>query len=220
MKTTRSLIQNSVILIFGLIVLLSVSCSKTKPEITYGFIALVCYQEETGFHERFSFFIIPEDEDGIENLDELYLYNDREQLRWRIKNDDWVNFTKDGTAWIGTRSIAIQDNESLPRGQYRAVLVNKGGESTERNFSFDAEVRFPFPSLEIDDGYYTINSAWPSNRLICYDNEGRYVSTVDLQSLSGTVASLGMPSNVRTVALWAEDPVYYCSAYTYVASVR
>jgi hypothetical protein len=222
MKPIRGPIQNSVILIIGLIVFLSlsISCSKSKPEITYGFIGLVCYQEEKGFQERFSFFIIPDDDDGIENLDELYLYNDREQLRWLIKSEDWVSFTRDETTWIGTRSIAIQDDESLPRGQYRAVLVNKGGESSEKNFSFDAEVRFPYPSLEITDGRYTINSSWPNNRLTCYDNEGKFVTIVELQALSGTVASLGIPSNVRTVALWAEDPAYFCSAYTYVAPVR
>lgn len=190
------------------------------PEIAYGFMELVCYQGEAKPEQRFSFFIIPEDEDGIENLEELYLYNDREQLRWHIKSDDWVSYTSDETTWVGTRSIALQDNEDLPRGQYRAVLINKGGEKSERNFTFDGEIRFPFPSLDITDGWYTVNSAWPFNRFVCYDNEGNYISTVELNSLSGAVMDLGFSSNVRTVALWAEDPDRFCSAYTNIASVR
>ena len=220
MRPPLKQIKNTAFLLCGLAVCFFTSCSKSKPEITYGFIGLVCYQSETVPKERFSFFIIPDDEDGIENLDELYLYNDREQLRWLIKNDDWVSFTQDGTTWIGTRSIAIQDDESLPRGQYRAVLVNKGGESSQRNFSFDAEVRYPFPSMEITEGQYVINSAWPKNRFVCYDNEGNYISTIEPRTLSGTVASLNIPSGVMAAALWAEDPEYYCSAYTYAASVR
>ncbi|GHV95556.1 hypothetical protein AGMMS50293_18760 [Spirochaetia bacterium] len=198
------------------------SCSRTEPKIAYGFIELVYYQSPEKPQERFSFFIIPDDDDGIENLEALYLYNDREQLRWLIKSDDWVSFTQDGTTWIGSRSIAISEDEILPRGQYRAVLINKGGEKSERNFSFDApeESRFPFPSLEISESRYTVNSNWPENRLVCYDGEGNYVSTVNLDSLSGFVPDLNLPSSVRTAALWAEDALYFTSAFTDVTALN
>ena len=198
------------------------SCSRTEPRISYGFMELVYYQGSEKPRERFSFFIIPDDDDGIENLEELYLYNDREQLRWLIKSDDWVSFVQDGTTWIGSRSITVSEDEILPRGQYRAVLVNKGGEKSERNFSFDApeESRFPFPSLGISEGRYTVNSNWPENRLVCYDGDGNYLSTVSLPGMSGEVSSLGIPSNARTAALWAEDALYYTSAFTEVAAVR
>jgi len=204
----------------AVIISLPVSCSRTKPEITYGFIHLVQYQGEPKPEEYFSFFIIPEDDDGIENLDELYLFHDREQLRWKLKSDEWISFTQDGTTWIGSRSIAIHDNQSLPRGQYRAVLINKGGEKGERNLTFDAEVRFSFPELDMAEGRYVINSEWPSNRLLCYDNAGNYVTTVVPQSLTGSVSQLNFPSSVRTAALWAEDPAYFCSAYTNAVSTR
>ena len=197
----------------------AVSCSKTKPEITFGFIQLVLYQGETGPQEHYSFFVIPEDDDGIENLEELYLYHDREQLRWHIKSDEWISYTQDERTWIGTRSITIREGD-LPRGVYRAVLVNKGGEKGERNFTYDGSVRYPFPELEITNGIYTINSEWPSNRLVCYDREGNYVITVELRSLTGNVSLLELPSSVRTAALWAEDSAYFCSAFTNVASVR
>jgi len=198
---------------------MTVSCSKTKPEITFGFIQLVLYQGDSGPQEHYSFFIIPEDEDGIENLDELYLYHDRDQLRWHIKSDEWISYTQDEKTWIGTRSITVREGE-LPRGVYRAVLVNKGGEKGERNFTYDGSVRYPFPELEITDGLYTINSEWPGNRLVCYDREGNYVVTVELPSLTGSVSQLELPSSVRTAALWAEDAAYFCSAFTNVVSVR
>jgi hypothetical protein len=181
----------------------------------------VYYQEGAASLERFSFFIIPNDEDGIENLDELYLYHDREQLRWLFKSDDWVSFTQDGRTWIGSRSVAAAGDGSLPRGQYRAVLINKGGEKSERLFSFDApeSPRFPFPSLEINEDRYTVNSAYPENRMVCYTAEGEYVSTINLPALSGTVSALNIPSNVRIASLWAEDTQYFTSAFTDAVSL-
>ncbi|MDR2134082.1 MAG: hypothetical protein LBP27_03155 [Treponema sp.] len=198
------------------------SCSRTAPEISYGFVELVYYQGPEKPEERFSFFIIPDDEDGIENLDELYLYHDREQLRWLVKSEDWVSFEQDGKTWIGSRSIAPEEGETLPRGQYRVLLVNKGGERSERPLVFDApdEPRFPFPSLEIAGGYYLVNSAYPENRLVCYDAQGNYVSTQPLSVLSGRVRDLSLPDSARTAALWAEDPLYFTSAFTDVISLR
>lgn len=210
------------VVFFAVLIMLAVSCSRSEPEISFGFIELVYYQGSDRPHERFSFFIIPEDEDGVENLADLYLYHDREQLRWHVSSDDWISYTYEGKVWIGTRSIAIAENESLPRGQFRAVLVNKGGEKSERNFSFDApgEPRFAFPSLKVNDNRYTITSAYPANHLVCYDEQGNYVSTVTITKHEGAVEELGLPSNARSVALWAEDAQYFTSAYTDVAAVR
>jgi len=196
-----------------------VSCSTAKPEISYGFISLVLYETDSDPSEQFSFFVIAEDEDGVENLDELYLYHDKEQLCWKIKNDEWVSFVQDNKTWIGSRSITIQEG-SLPRGVYRAVLVNKSGEKGERLFTYDADVRHPFPKFEIENGIYTVKSEWPVNRLVCYDKAGNYHSTVALQSLSGSVSQLNLPSAVMSAALWAEEPAHFLSAFTNVVPVR
>jgi hypothetical protein len=217
----RKFIERSIFIIFCavLTVLFYASCTKTAPEIKYGFIQLVLYQEIDGPQEYFSFFIMPEDEDGIDNLEELYLYHDREQLRWNIKNDEWQRYTQDGKDWIGTRSFTMREG-NLPRGLYRAVLVSKGGESTERTFTYDGNVRYPFPEITISEGKYNVNSSWPSNRLVCYDNAGSYISTVNLSSKSGSVSDLRLQSSVKTVALWAEDAESFCSAFTNVVPVN
>jgi hypothetical protein len=198
------------------------SCSRSEPKISYGFISLVYYQGFEQPEERFSFFIIPDDDDGIENLADLYFYHDREQLRWRVQSEDWIIHEQDGQSWIGTRSIAMTGGESLPRGQYRAVLVNKGGEQSERLFSFDApeEPRFPFPFIAIADGRYRIDSNYPVNRFICYDEQGNIVTSITLEATEGQVSGLGLASEVRAVALWAEDPVYYTSVLTDVVPLR
>jgi hypothetical protein len=211
--------KKTVFFLTSLILVVAVSCSRGEPEITLGFIQLVLYQGETGPQEQYSFFIIPEDEDGMENLEELYLYHDREQLRWHIKNDEWITYAQDEKTWIGTRSISVREGR-LPRGVYRAVLVNKGGEKGERNFTYDGEVRYLFFNNTATDEIYTVISEWPVNRLVCYDRTGNYSNTVELSSLTGSIAQLNLPSSVITAALWAEDVSNFCSAFTNVVSVH
>ncbi|MDR3138920.1 MAG: hypothetical protein LBT95_04525 [Treponema sp.] len=183
---------------------------------------LVYYQGAERPEERFSFFVIPEDDDGINNLEELYLYQDREGLRWLLTSDDWVTFESEGQTWIGSRGIAMADNETLPRGQYRAVLVNKGGERTEKTFTFDAppEPRFSFPYLYITDGIYRIESDYPVHRFLCYDGQGNLVTTLLIEQPGGALEDLRLASSIRAVALWAEDPEYYTSALTDVVPLR
>ena len=202
-----------IIFLIILVFLLIFSCSRTTPEIAFGFIKLVLYEGDPDPIEQFSFFIIPEDDDGLENLDELIIFHDRDQLRWRIKSDEWIKHTHEGVDWIGTRSLSIRD-DVLPRGVFRVVLINKGGESTEKNFTFDGNVRYSFPEIEIEGGLYTVVSAWPVNRLVGYDRSGNYVMTVVLNTLSGSVSELRLTQSVRSVSLWAEDEENYCSAFT------
>jgi hypothetical protein len=183
---------------------------------------LVYYQGQPRPEERFSFFVIAEDDDGIENLDELYLYHDQEGLRWLLPSDDWASLEEEGKIWIGSRAIAMPGGETLPRGQYRAVLVNKGGERTERTFTFDApeSSRYVFPLFSINDDQYTIESQYPQHFLICYDETGNYLKTIPVDTLQGNLQALGLPSNSKAIALWAEDAEYYTSALTDLVPIR
>ncbi|MDR2303459.1 MAG: hypothetical protein LBE10_02590 [Treponema sp.] len=219
---------------FGMIFLLLCACSRTEPTISYGFIQLVYYQGEAESEnpgaagrssppeERYSFFVIPDAEDGIDDIEEMYFYHDKQELRWHIDREDWIVHEYEGTTWIGTRAIAMPGNEALPRGQFRAVIINRGGEKSERFFTFDApaENSHPFPFLEISDDSWRIDSAYPKNQFICYDIEGSFVKVQELEDRDGLVSELNLPQEVRTVALWAEDPEYSTSALTDVVRVR
>jgi len=201
------------------LIVFAFSCTNSEPVISFGFIQLVLYQGEPSPREYFSFFILAEDEDGYENLDELFIFHDREQLRWHLKSDEWLHYTFDEKNWIGTKSMTVPSG-ILPNGVYRVVLFNKGGESTQRSFTYDGNVNFPFPAVEISGGVYTVSSQWPVNRFICYDSSGNYVRTILLDSLTGEMSQLRLPSSVRTVALWAEDEDNFCSAFTNVVPVN
>ncbi|MDR1176947.1 MAG: hypothetical protein LBK83_15920 [Treponema sp.] len=215
--------------------LLLCACSRTEPAISYGFIQLVYYQGETESgsstgaagrsippEERYSFFVIPDAEDGIDDIEEMYFYHDKQELRWHIGREDWIIHEYEETTWIGTRAIAMPGNETLPRGQFRAVIINRGGEKSERLFTFDAPAGnlHPFPFLEISDGSWRIDSAYQKNRFICYDIEGSFIKVQELEDRDGLVSELNLPQEVRTVALWAEDPEYSTSALTDAARVR
>ena len=198
------------------------SCSNGKPQLLYGFMELVYYSGKDKPEERYSFFVLCNDDDGIENLSELYLYNDVAGLRWLITQDDWIKYEEDGKTWIGSRNIAMNEDAPLPRGVYRAVLVNKGGEQTERKFTFDGpdDPMYPFPFFSIADGMYRIDSKYPVNHLICYDQQGKPVQTLIVTDLQGNVSSLRLNNGVRTAALWSEDPEYHVSALTDAVSAR
>jgi hypothetical protein len=198
------------------------SCSRAEPAIAFGTLRLVYFQGPQGPEERFSFFILPEDEDGDEDLADLYLYHDREGLCWHLTSDDWVAFRSEGQTWIGSRNIAMLDDTALPRGQFRAALVDKGGEQSERLFSFDApqEARHPFPFLHIGEGRYRIESEYPEHYFICYDGSGAFLENVPVPNLEGELMALDLPTETRAVALWDEDNEYFTSALTDVIPTR
>jgi hypothetical protein len=200
----------------------ALSCSRAQPGIAYGSLRLVYFQGAEGPEERFSFFVLPEDDDGIADLAELYLYHDREGLCWQLNSDDWVTFHSEGQEWIGSRAIAMPDGESLPRGQFRAVLVDKGGEQSERLFAFDApsEARYPFPYLYIEGDNYRIESEYPEHYFVCYDNQGEYLQTVKIEYTTGYLPNSGIPEETAAIALWDEDGEYYTSALSNVVALR
>ena len=205
-----------------LVVFCLFSCSQAAPEITHGSLELVYYENGGNPVERFTFFVLPHDDDGIEDLEELWLYHDWDGLSWQLTSKNWVKETVSGDTWIGSRAIAMEDGSDLPRGQYRAVLTDKGGNRSERLFSFDAppELERPFPFLDIIGDEYRIDSQYPQQNLLVYDNAGNYLSTVTPSSLEGKVSALGLPSQAESLSLWARDPNRSVSAFTDIVPLR
>ncbi|MHC6203790.1 hypothetical protein ACYULU_11415 [Breznakiellaceae bacterium SP9] len=212
----------AVLLIGTVSALSSVSCSRTEPRILYAHMELVYFAGTKEPLERFSLFILPDDDDGIENLAELHVYHDREGLHWQLGPDEWTAYRQEEKTWIGSRNIAMFEDAVLPRGQYRIVLFNKAGEKSEKLSTFDAPElpRYPFPSLKIANGYYTIASKYPQNTLICYDALGNFVRNQKLSAWEGTISDLGLSATIRSVSLWADDPEYHTSAVSAVVSLH
>jgi hypothetical protein len=190
-----------------------ISCSQADPVISYGSLQLVNYENGGNPVERFSFFILPRDDDGFEDLEEIWLYHDWDGLAWHLNSGEWIEETVDEKTWIGSRSISMADNGPLPRGQYRAVLVDKGGSKTEKILAFDASGR-DFPVFSIENNRYRIVSPYPEQKLLAYDNEGNYISTVIPGALEGSLSGLALPPEAQSLALWSIDTERSVSAFT------
>jgi hypothetical protein len=124
--------------------------------------------------------------------------------------------------WIGAHTLSMAGSESLPSGQWRAMIIDKGGERSERVFGFDVppESKYSFPKFKIENGSWTLESEYPEHFLLCYDDFGNYIRTILLQTNSGTLPSLGMPPETASVAYWGEDTGSMTAALTKPAAVR
>jgi hypothetical protein len=201
---------------------LAAACSRAEPVIQYQFAQLVYYENADGFEERLTFFVLPDDPDGLDDLDELWLYHDGEGLAWRMTRADWVERQEDGKLWIGVYGLAPPSGEKLPGGLYRAVIIDKGGERSERTFGFEVPQtpHYPFPQLSIAEGIYTIKTDYPALFFTGYGEDGAYLTTIAVSELTGRVADLRFSSPVISFALWADDPERSTAAFTKTYPVK
>jgi hypothetical protein len=170
-----------------------------------------------------NFFVIANDDDGYEDLAELRLYNDYEGLVWSFTPETWTRYDESGNTWLGSNKIVMAaGGEAFPSGQYRAMLIDKGGERTERTFGFDipAIPRYPFPKLTIVENNYKVDSEYPESYLACYNTDGSYRNSIKLESTTGDIASLRLGSDILSVALWARDTTHSTSALTKMIPIR
>jgi hypothetical protein len=200
------------------------SCSRAEPKILFQVARLVYYQTETGtgFEERLTFFVLPDDPDGTEDLDELYLYHDLEGLSWKMTAADWIQRQQESRLWIGAYGLCPPPGEKIPSGLYRAVIIDKAGEKSEQTFGFEVPEtpRHPFPEFTVADGEYTVKSEYPEQYFLGFAEDGTYLATVPVPGSSGRIRDLRFASNITNVALWADDSERSTAALTNTWPVR
>jgi hypothetical protein len=201
---------------------LALSCTRAQPQIEFWTSRVVWYLEGAAQVPGMIFFVIANDPDGPEDLEELRLYHDGEGLMWRFTAETWERFDDSGRIWLGSKQLRMPSGESFPSGQYRAVIVDKAGEQGEKIFGFEPpkDSRYQFPRLIIKDGDYTISSNYPDNYILCYHSDGTYRNLIRVSALSGKVQSLRLATDVQAVALWADDPAASVSALGSSINVR
>ncbi|AEJ19626.1 hypothetical protein [Gracilinema caldarium] len=211
-----------VLLSFVFINLNLLSCSRSAPQIQNYILKLIYNEDADGIREQLSLFVLAQDEDGKEDLDSLYIINDEQQLYWTLKSTEWITVNKDGQLWVGSHRLTMVDGQPLPRGLYRLILTDLGGERAERTIGLDAPLqsRYPFPRLIINGDAFTVISFYPKNTLLCYDMEGTMTRSIPLSSLSGNLKGLGLSTATTDIALWAEDPDAQVGAITKTVSIK
>jgi hypothetical protein len=208
-----------------LLIASALSCSRAEPEIVFWSMKLVYYAADAvqeggaaggGPVARMTFFVLPNDPDGPNDIEEIRLYHDGEGLLWQAKSLDWIKVENGGLTWFGTYSFAPPEGEGFPTGQYRAELIDKGGETSSKVIGFNAPKEPPhkFPTLTIADGNWTIECEYPVKSFLCYNADGRWIATVPVTADSGRLSEENYNRNTRFIALWAEDPDRAIAALT------
>jgi hypothetical protein len=202
-------------------IVFSMSCSENNPTISEGYIGLWYFENAGNIEERYYVFVIPSDDDGMADIDEMIISHEKENLRWKLFPSDWVSENVEGVMWVGTRNMQMPDNESLPRGVFTVELIDKSGMIGSIQLTFDVRSKaHPFPEFFLSDGNYSIQSEYPVHHFMCYDGSGEFLQSVKLEKLEGDISSLSLPSETKSVALWAESPELFVSALTEMAEIN
>jgi hypothetical protein len=164
-------------------VLIISACTGEPPEIVQVFwqLKLVQDREQDLTYQTLSLFVRPNDPDGFEDIEDVYLINDDQELFWRLDVESWVQSGSEEEIWIGSNSLKMPDGASFPAGRYRILLRDVGGESAEQTIRLQLisrrEASRYLPEVEIADGRIRVSGQAPGYQLWVYNNAGRYINT-------------------------------------------
>jgi hypothetical protein len=173
--------------LLGASLLLFQACVGKPPEILrLSWQTILVDDREQGLdYACLSLFVYPNDPDGIDDLSELYLINDQEQLYWALDSSSWQRSGSGAETWIGTNSIRTPEGSPLPAGEYRVLLRDVGGSSTEQTIrlqAFSIKQARPFlPQVAVRDRTIRISGKARPFQLWLYDRDGRYVAVRAVQ---------------------------------------
>jgi len=179
--------------------LLLPACVGQPPEIlrVSWQINLVDDREHDLVYAALSLFVKPNDPDGIDDLGELFLINDEEELYWALDSTTWLKSGSGADTWIGANGIRLPDGSPLAAGEYRILLRDVGGASTElviRLPAFSVERARPFiPQVVVRNREIRLSGKARSFQLWLYDRDDRYVAAYPvpgrLQALDALLAA-------------------------------
>ena len=163
-----------------LLFLMFSSCSENPPEIEQLFWQSnrINDLEQKIIYDTLSVFIQVTDEDGIEDIETLYIINDKEELFWKTENVNLVIKENKDLTWIGSSRLKMNDYSMFPSGEYRVMVIDEAGERMETSFilknSGVMAEEDDFPSLKISGNNFTADNK--TDVLWMYDSEGNLIS--------------------------------------------
>jgi hypothetical protein len=217
---TGKIIRSS--LLAALVIGTAASCSSKPPEIkTVIWLMVLHPAEPSGKIEKLSFFANCADEDGFEDVETLYLVNERQELFWKFTKDNWARRDQGGDVWIGSNGITDPETKSFPRGTYRLICIDRGGERTERDVSVSppdtSGIELPTASVAGDS--ITAKTILPNCVILFYDKSGNPTKAAMMGSdRAYSLNSLFGSANYREAstgfALFAWDDANRIGAYS------
>jgi hypothetical protein len=165
-----------------------VSCTGKPPKVNVLSYQLDLFRSGEGRggdpYERLSVFAQISDEDGIKDVDAVYLINDEAGLFWKLTPADWSQKDQNGESWIGTNGFTMADYNPFPRGSYRFLVIDKGGERDEREFklSAGATTASRMPSLDVSSAQVVIKSEFDKTVLYVLDKAENAMKTIPVRA--------------------------------------
>lgn len=159
-------------LILSVICILLFSCSGADPVVYKLETTLqVWWHYPHKYQERLLVQILADDDDGFDEIYEVYVINDESEVYWRSNQDEWDLVESEGNTWIVLNNIVTDDGSNIPRGEYRVVLLDLSGYRDERIFVLDIPdesiFRHYLPVLRLQSsGVYVPSHILPNNEQI------------------------------------------------------
>ena len=179
--------RRPMILVVAAILALMTACSGSPPRIARISSQLLYVNDlySDRIYESLSFHIVAEDEDGFDDIELIHLISDEEELYWSLDAQTWLQSDVDSEHWIGTNRITMADLAPLPRGDYRVLLANLGGDMDEESFTLDIapikHASIPFPRAVVDTDAVSVEGVFLSYTLIVYTTADEYVKSVSVE---------------------------------------
>lgn len=164
-----------------------VGCTGNPPEIAVLVPQLNLYQdtELDQTYEKLSVFLRVNDPDGFEDLESLYIIQDNTELFWSIPVDGWLTAGNDTETWIGSNSVIMHDYSSFPRGTYRIIIQDLGGDTTEKSFVLSQATmdlsRKPHPTVTTIENTIRISGQHSQYAIWVYDRNRQQRSTYTIR---------------------------------------
>jgi len=178
------------------------SCSGSPPDIAEinWELRVVNNRDFQDTYEELSVFLNILEDDGIEDIDSLYVISDKAALYWHLTKDNWQEVTKDSSTWIGSSNLSTADYSEIPRGDYRIVVTDKGGRRDEGKLNVSTpEIKresLTFPEGAFKEKSFTMEGENSDYLFLFFSKDGRPLARhqvkgkelplSQLRSLSGT----------------------------------
>ena len=205
-------------ILFVSVVILVVSCAGSPPQLLETFLQITVFHDiELGAtYEQLTFFAHVRDEDGIDDVDALFLIHDDSRLLWRLTADNWAQRTRGTENWLGAETLTMADGTTFPRGSYRVIVVDRAGRRDESTVTLAARVeidRATAPRLSLSGDELRVVSDHDRTIVRFFSPAGTLLRTTDQRTIP--IADVGGAGGVRAYA-YAELGGYSVAAGPFV----
>ena len=140
----RKPILNKFILLLCLILVLG-SCSESAPKISQTFWQInLMHDQKTGKNSQaLTIFVMASDDDGVDDMEKMYVINDEHQLYWEISGKDLrIEKYGENEVWMGSNFITMPAPEDkIPSGTYRIMLLDSSGERAKTSIVISNNIK-------------------------------------------------------------------------------